>query len=453
MRFRLNRDVVDVDVQPSTTVLEYVRSIGLTGTKEGCASGDCGACTVMLADGPEGFRTANACIMPVGQLAGKHLVTVEGLGTEGCLHPAQQAMVDSHGSQCGFCTPGFVMSLATLVENGCEPERERVLTGISGNLCRCTGYRPIVEAGIAALHEDSQLSAEPLEDIIPAGHCLRPESESELQEAIRLNQGARLIAGGTDLMLEVTQLYRDIDVLIDLSAVRELNALTVSDAEISIGAAVSYSRFEQEPVFSDQFLKLLHRLGSRQIRNAGTVGGNLANGSPIADMPPVLMAWDAELEIVNVDGRLRRSGIAEFYHGYRQTDLAADEYIARIIIPRSATKGFHRFYKNSKRIEDDIASVMGAIRLEGDGNRVAGARIAFGGMAATPVRLNRVEGLVTGEITDDLIREASDATRAAMTPLTDVRASAEYRSDMAAAMVARVLREFCGEPLALVTEL
>jgi len=459
LKFRLNSITVDIDPPADLTVLEYVRSQGLTGTKEGCASGDCGACTVMLGEDVQGeirYRTVNACILPVGQLEGRQLLTVEGLADAGELHPAQQAMVDCHGSQCGFCTPGFVMSLACLVEEGVNADRENVLQGISGNLCRCTGYRPIVDAGMAALGMDGQLkgAAGTLPTAGGAGtHFFRPHDEASLQQLMAEHPGIRLIAGGTDLMLEVTQLYRDIDSLVDVSAVSTLRQVVKTEDDLIIGAAVPYTELEALSV-STAFNELLARLGSRQIRNAGTLGGNLANGSPIADTPPVLMAWDAQLEIVNSRGESREVAVENFYLGYRDTVLAPDEYIARIHIPLAAIDGFHRFYKSSKRLEDDISSVMGAFALQAKSGVIMQARIAYGGMAATPVRLQAVEQLLLGaSIDDSLIEEVVQQVNQTLTPLTDVRASADYRLAMAGAMLGRALRAFSGADEPFVTEL
>jgi len=462
LKFVLNNQVVELSAPADKTLLQAVRELGHTGTKEGCASGDCGACTVMVGEqsGDEiRYHTINACIAPVEQQAGKHVVTVEGLQSGDVLHPAQREMVNCHGSQCGFCTPGFVMSLATLVQQGVPAEREEVLQGISGNLCRCTGYRPIVEAGLKALQATSERAVEgagllqSLENFA-ATSVLQPETESELQNVIDQYPGADLIAGGTDLMLEVTQRYQSMPTLIDVSNVQALKTLHEVDGNLVIGAAVPYTELEKYFAGrSEPFVSLLHRLGSRQIRNSGTLGGNLANGSPIADTPPVLIAWDARIELVNTSGESRILAVQDFYKGYRDTELADNEYVARIHVPLRSLEAFHRFYKSSKRLEDDISSVMGAFLFEGSANEITGVRIAYGGMAATPVRLKEVEDKLVGEKLDaGLIAETVGMIGAQMTPLTDVRASAEYRSAMAASMLERALLEFSGEHRPVVTE-
>lgn len=358
----INNQMFDLDsaiVAPTETVLQFLRRHGLTGTKEGCASGDCGACTVMagtVADGEIQYRTINACIAPIGQYVDQHLVTVEGLEGNDGLHPAQQAMVVCHGSQCGFCTPGFVMSLAAMVEQPPQNiDADSIREGISGNLCRCTGYRPIVEAGLRALKENSsgivkKLSGETAINIISENRATavrRPNNLVGLNLALNKAQSARLIAGGTDLMLEVTQRYQQFP-LVDLTGVQEMQVLVQGDAAATIGAAVSYTRLEAFfAERSPETIKLLHRLGSRQIRNNGTLGGNLANGSPIADMPPILLVWDALIEIGATNGSIRQVPVSDFYRGYRQTALDDNEYIIGVSIPNASMARFHRFYKNS----------------------------------------------------------------------------------------------------------
>ena len=301
MKVEINQKAMQIDGEPTETVLEFLRRDGLKGTKEGCASGDCGACTVMLADTAinadgqrHSFKTFNACIAPIGQFVGESIITVEGLASQDKLHPAQQSMVDFHGSQCGFCTPGFVMSLAALVENDAigsrvtmdkASVRQRVEQGISGNLCRCTGYKPIVEAGQAALatvhkswlYADACASESQSENVV-AGKSddanqgvYLPESLDEMNALITQFPGARLIAGGTDLMLEVTQLYQDIDQMISVNKVAELTELNIGKETCRIGAAVTYHDIELALAhMSPSLIDLLHRLGSTQIRNRGT---------------------------------------------------------------------------------------------------------------------------------------------------------------------------------------
>ena len=465
MKLGINGSVREVTENPDQTALSFLRREGMVGTKEGCASGDCGACTILVGrkiSGEISYQARNACITPLNQLASSHVVTVEGLANREGLHPAQEAMVEKHASQCGFCTPGFVVSIAALVEAGEESKRETVIEGISGNLCRCTGYAPIVSAGLCALKKkhksalkEKKLFARLKGDDPSSSHYAKPLSEAELQAEMRKSPDAHLIAGGSDLMLEVTQSFRSIECFIDLSMVRELKSIQESDHTIQIGSSVTYS--ELEHFFekrSKPFLGILKRLGSRQIRNVGTIGGNLGNGSPIADVPPVLFAWDATLELVNSDGKRRFVPVCEFYKGYKQTLLQVREYIANIRIPVKSMNDFHRFYKVSKRLEDDISSVMGAFRFETVGDEISLARVAFGGMAAMPVRAMEIEKNLIGKtITDDLIKKVESLILEELEPLSDVRASSRYRLEIAQAMLRRSLQEFSGQERLVITEL
>ena len=440
------------------TLLQFLRTRrGLTGTKEGCASGDCGACTVIIArKGDEGrvFQAVNSCICPLGSVHNQHVITVEGLGGDSVretVHPVQEAMVNSDGSQCGFCTPGFVMSLAALhldihQRGDQRVSREAVLEAISGNLCRCTGYRPIVEAGIKAIEKPVDVTSFAQDKGTPApesGNLLagwegegywRPESEAQLQTILSEYPDARLVAGGTDLMLESTQQFRRLPRIIDLNRVDSLRRITVSDDTIELGAAVTYT--ELESALADEVPELvcmLERLGSRQIRNSGTVGGNLGNASPIADMPPFFLVMDAELVIRDSKGNHRRERLCDFYLGYRDTTLQTGEYIACVQFRRMTAGQRLRIYKVSKRYEDDITAVMGAFLMDSGG----GVKIAYGGMAAIPARAWEAEAAIDGtrgvldDDADAVLERACACVKREFSPITDVRASAEYRSEMA----------------------
>lgn len=499
MRFILNQSYIDISDQPADmTMLRFIReNQSLKGTKEGCASGDCGACTILIgqlvnADGITPtieYESVNACIAPIASAVGKHLITIEYL-TElnGGLHPAQAAMVENHGSQCGFCTPGFVMSLAGLYETqlftdagvsksatkGEKEESKSVSTGIdrhkvcdaiSGNLCRCTGYRPIVDAGLTMSTYPKGLSfaqqtiidqlielkrQTPPRNPQPSNQYFSPTSLAELHQTMDQHPKAKFIAGGTDLMLIVTQQFSPLASLINLSEIPQMNHIDIDSTTITIGGSATYSAIEQS--LSEEFpalVDILQRLGSRQIRNRGTLGGNIANGSPIADTPPILLVLDAHLQINNSQGETRSVPFDTFYHGYKQTDLKPNEYICAIMINREKLLDFHRFYKISKRMEDDISSVFFAIRLKTQSDKITEARIAYGGMAATPVRVSQSEAELIGHSIHDqhAIDNAITAIKQQLTPMSDVRASAQYRLEMAANLLTKALLDAQGESM------
>ncbi len=480
MNFMLNRTrVSQVEAGADETILQWLRRQGLTGTKEGCASGDCGACTVLLGErdrsGDVHYSPVNACIALLGGVEGKHLVTVEGLERDGRLHPVQKAMVEHHGSQCGFCTPGFVMSLAGLVESQggtrsgsveASSLAQMVSTAISGNLCRCTGYRPIIDAGISALSQGGAriLSDEEVRTFLdqtgsgkeePLQHYYRPGTLEDLDRLVGTHGRACIVAGGTDLSLAMTQRWERRTPMIDLREVAALGKITMDAGQIAIGAAVTLENLERELAgLSGPLVQLLHRFGSPQIRHTGTVGGNIGNASPIADLPPALMSWDARIELRQASGTRRHLPLEDFYTGYRETVLGDDEYILGILVPLASVHRFHRFYKHSKRIEDDISSVMGAFSFARVGEEITVARIAYGGMAAVPVRLPDVEDVLEGNPpTDENIGKACEQLKDRLEPISDVRASAGFRLAMAAEMLERALLELRGESLPRIDEL
>lgn len=495
MQFVVNNVPVELaDAAVDMTLLHYLRlHQSLTGTKEGCASGDCGACTVLV--GRQGadsvvYATVNACICPLGSLQDCHVVTVEGLAApHEKMHPVQAAMVECHGSQCGFCTPGFVMSLAglqlaagnTLAQADGDIQRAAVIDAISGNLCRCTGYRPIIDAGISALKKPAQVasfvqtwqphapltgnSAPLVGADLPAAlsdgedsFYQQPHSEVQLQQLLSQYPAARMVAGGTDLMLEVTQQYKNLPQLIDLNRVASLTAIEINDNDIILGAAAPYSALEKAlHKISPEFVALLARLGSRQIRNRGTLGGNICNASPIADSPPYLLVLDAELEIVNSSGSARRELIADFYRDYKKTTLAAGEYLARIRIARVQLAQPLKLFKITKRYEDDISAVMGAFCWSGQA--VNEFKIAFGGMAAIPKRATTTEQFLSknlwqlaGDVNENILEQACDLLRREFSPLSDVRASAAYRMAMAGNLLKKACYEFAAEASGKVIE-
>ncbi|MFG6666337.1 xanthine dehydrogenase small subunit [Halomonas sp. HNIBRBA4712] len=461
--FILNGVVTQCEVSPDTSVLTLLREqLGHTGTKESCASGDCGACTVAMRDAarPDAqFSSLNACITPAHQLQGQLLVTVEGLEQNDTLHPAQQSMIECHASQCGFCTPGIVMSLFTLHEEA--PTRapyssDTLEAALGGNLCRCTGYRPILDAALAMQSHAWQppawlgASTQATSSADCATHVTtqapffaRPEALSELVELRRRFPDARLVAGATDLWLETTQQLAELDQLIDVTRVAELRALDEGSYQQQtgwwVGAAVTYT--ELEPLLARHFpafAHLLERLGSRQIRNRGTLGGNIANASPIGDTPPVLMALGARIELAGPAG-VRTLALDEFFIDYKKTALERDEVLSRVFIPAPVEGATLRVWKLSKRREDDISAVLGAFHYVIREDVLTQVRLGFGGMAAVSKRATRAEAALEGQpISKASFQAAQRALAEDFTPMSDVRGSRHYREQAAANLLERL---------------
>ena len=450
------------DVPPTLTVLEWLRlHAGKVGTKEGCAEGDCGACTVVLGE-PDGeamrYRPVNACILFVTALDGRQLLTVEHLNS----HPAQRAMVEHHASQCGFCTPGFVMSMWAMGQAAVPPDRGEVVEALAGNLCRCTGYRPIVDAALDAGADPGRIEAcqpamaERLR-ALPAGPLRLEhggavvEVPTTLAEAVAARvaaPGATLLAGGTDVGLWVTKDRRDLPHVIALDRVAELGATSRTEASLQIGAAVPYE--DALALLAGEWPQLgamMRRLGSRQIRHRGTLGGNLGTASPIGDMHPALIALDAEVVLAGPDG-MRAVPVAEFFTGYRRTALRADEIIVRIDLARATAGDRLHVSKVTKRPEEDISSVCAAFRLRLEEGVVAEFRAGFGGVAATPLRLRALEEAVVGRPwAPATVRAGCAVVEGALVPLDDVRASAAYRLRVAKNLLLRFWHETQPAPI------
>ena len=469
IRFLLNAEEHQVeDVDPNTSALDYIRdTLGLTGTKEGCASGDCGACTVVTGElhrGEMRYRAINSCITPLGNLHGLQLITVEDLQQGQTLHPVQQAMVDEHGSQCGFCTPGFVMSMFAHLKTHDSPQRDEILESLGGNLCRCTGYRPIIDAAVQMYElsgEDSfsdqqaqtiaELkriadSAEAIELQGSGRRYLAPRSLASLATALLEYPEARLVAGATDLALEITQGLKEIDTLIYTGQVPELLECSDEGDDLRFGAAVSFSDCKNLLLTHwPDLAELLERLGSLQIRNQGTLGGNVANASPIGDMPPALLALNASLVLRRGDVS-RVISVAEFYISYKVTALQAGEFIEQILIPKPADTDWFQTYKISKRLEDDISAVCGAFNLRIEEGRVSSAAIAFGGMAEIPRRASHCELTLVGQPwQQDTIDSAMAALEQDFSPIDDFRASAAYRMQVARNLLQRLFIAHTGK--------
>jgi xanthine dehydrogenase small subunit len=470
LRFVLNGRLQCIERPPPTcTVLEYLRDVLLLkGTKEGCAEGDCGACTVVVGElnadrGAITYRAINSCIRFLPTLDGKELVTVEGLQQpSGAAHPVQQSMIDHHASQCGFCTPGFVMSLFAEYLNEASADREQIVDALSGNLCRCTGYRPIIEAGLrqwdyptparwsrgeaqSAAHVASLSDlarapggAESLK--IPGYHA--PRTAAELADALEQRPDSVLLAGGTDIGLMVTKQLRDLPALVYLGDVAEFSQIKDDGGALWIGAAVTFT--DAWPALLDRFPELKEqaaRFASPPIRNSATLCGNLANGSPIGDSIPALLAVGAQLEL-RCGAKVRRVSLEDFYLGYGKKDLAAGEFVAGVVIPEAADGRLLSSYKLSKRIDQDISAVCATFCVQLKGELVASACLAYGGMAGIARRAHHAErALIEGGWSAQGIESAAAALEADFEPLSDLRASSAYRVRAAGNLLRRFYRQ------------
>ena len=439
--FHLNgEEVVLEDLDPSATLLDFLREErGLTGTKEGCNEGDCGACTVMVTD-RSGSKPLNSCILFLPQLNGKSIRTVEGAAdADGTLHPVQEAMISHHGSQCGFCTPGFVMSMVTAHKNGATDHDVQ----LAGNLCRCTGYAPIVRAAEAAANQPvpQWITKEPLPQATEAANI--PQSTDALAQLYAAKPEARLVAGATDLGLWVTKGLRDLGEMIFLDGCEDLKQITLTDQEIRLGAMVDMNRMREAIApLHPSYGEMIRRFASQQVRAAATLGGNIANGSPIGDNPPALIALGARLHLRQGDSR-RDIAIEDFFIDYGKQDRRPGEFVEAVSIPRQPDR--LRVYKLSKRFDQDISAVLGALNVTVSGGLVTAARIAFGGLATTPKRANALEAALTGQPWNEAsVTTAMTALAQDFTPLSDMRASAEYRLETAKNMLARYFDDLNG---------
>ena len=461
VRFYLGAERVEIaSCDPTATLLDWLRlERGLTGTKEGCAEGDCGACAVAIGR-PEGdgirYEAINACIRFLPSVDGCQVLTVEHLKRDGALHPVQAAMVEHHGSQCGFCTPGFVMSLFCLAQADAQPSPDRIDDAIAGNLCRCTGYRPIADAGRDACAAGPTrpdpalargLAALQDEELVARGDGERrffaPATLDQLRSVLRDHPDAVLVAGATDVGLWVTKEMRRLDPVVFLGRIRELQRIRESHDALEIGAGVPLSDARQRLGAMHPHLdELMRRFGGEQVRNAGTIGGNIANGSPIGDLPPALIALDATLVLSGPNGR-REMPIERFFLAYRQQDREAGEFVEKVVVPKLGVQHAFHVSKVSKRFDEDISAVCGAFRLTRDREGIVReARLAFGGMAAIPKRAAAAEAALLGRVFDEKAAdEAAAALAADFTPLDDWRASARYRLLVAGNLIRRFALE------------
>ena len=462
---------VDVDnVDPRTTLLEWLRlAERSTGTKEGCAEGDCGACTVVLARERNGrlvYEPVNACILLLGQVDGTEVITIEDLETSKGLHPVQEAIVKRHGSQCGYCTPGIVMSLFALSHARPESlDRGVINDALAGNLCRCTGYKPIVEAAlesctaVAPDHFDGRESATLAElSNFRAGEDIfmgndeaffaAPGSEASLAFLLKSHPDATLVAGATDVGLWITKGLQDLKKIIWLGRIRSLATIEESETSLTIGASITHQQaLPRLAVLDPDIGELARRFGSTQVRMSGTVVGNIANGSPIGDWPPVFIALGATLEL-REGFSSRKLPLEEFFIAYRKQNREPPEYLRRITIQKPGPDDHIRVFKVTKRRDEDISAVMGAFKVTVKDSIVADARIAFGGMAGIPKRAFNTERAIIGASIKDITtwRAGAEAMERDFEPLSDHRASAEYRMRVARNLVIKALAEIAGVP-------
>ncbi len=505
IQFLLNDELIDIrHCDPNMTVLDYLRLEQVRrGTKEGCASGDCGACSVVLGQLSDDqhsivYKSINACISFLSVLHGRQLITVEDLQQGNKLHSVQQAMVDCHGSQCGYCTPGFVMSLFALKKNSIQqqsskqsslqpslqsqskpPSRVEIEHALAGNLCRCTGYKSIINAAEQACrqNEEDQFDVKELKTIEKLKtiaqvktlitlekdnkKLLMPTSMKALNQLIKQYPKAKLLAGGTDLALSITQQMNEIEILIYLSNIPELTAIEELSNSLMLGAAVSYqSCYSMLEGLYPEFSQMINRLGSTQVRNLGTLGGNIGNASPIGDVPPVLQVLDAKL-MLHKDNITREVAINDFFIDYKITALEQGEFIQTIEIPKPLVGYQLKVFKISKRIDDDISTVLGCFYIKlsstnADTNTkstIEDIRIAYGGMAAISKRAKHCEQALIGKIANEsTIIEAMKALEQDFTPMSDVRASSDYRMMVAKNLIRKCFAEVLEPQLSLRVE-
>ena len=445
IEFLLNGEAVTVEGNtPTRTLLDYLREeCGLTGTKEGCNEGDCGACSIMITD-DDGTKALNACILFLPQLHGKSVRTVEGLAApDGTLHPVQSEMIENHGSQCGFCTPGFIMSMAAAHQNG-ETNHDDVM---AGNLCRCTGYVPIIRAARAAEKfakpKHLQINKLPVTKTIQSERVFVPKTSDELADWYIDNPDATLIGGATDVGLWVNKDLCDLSSVAFIGQIDDLRGIEISDSGMAIGASVTLSQLHKAVAKKYASLgELVRRYGSTQVRNAATIGGNIANGSPIGDSPPALIALGAQLYLRHGDD-FRNMALEDFFIDYGKQDRKNGEFIIGVAIPEQPNN--LKCYKITKRFDQDISTLCGCFNITRQSGKITSARIAFGGMAETPKRATSVETALVGKPwTQDTITAAVTKFSTDYQPISDVRASAAYRAQTAQNLLQRYFDETFG---------
>ena len=463
IKFIYKNEIVKIyNPDPNETILNYIRiKLKKTGTKEGCAEGGCGTCTIVLGELKKGniiYKAINACIAFVPTLAGKQLVLVEDLVSEdGSLHPVQEAMVNHHGSQCGFCTPGFVMSLFAMYKNHSFYEDDVIKDSISGNLCRCTGYRPIIDAAKSLnkiskfdfFKKNHQLFISLLkkikhENIVISNKNKKyfaPRNVNELKKILKQYPNSKLLSGGTDVSLVVTKERKDLDSLIYMNSIDELNYIKKNNNYIEVGATTPLIDFELfiKKYFPD-FAQMLKRYGSIQIRNVCTIAGNVATASPVGDTLPLLLSLDSQI-IIKDKNKTKILPLNGFFINYRKTKLKRGQFIHSIRIPLLG-KNIFKAYKISKRIDDDISSVCASFNVELENNKIKKIKVAYGGMANIPKRaVNCEKILLNSPLSDNTINKAKKSLEKDFKPITDVRASQKYRMEIAKNLLEKCFQE------------
>ena len=462
IQFLFNNKIFKIkNPDPNKTILNYIRNdLKMTGTKEGCAEGGCGACTIVLGELNKNkivYKAINACISFLPILNGKQLILIENLSNGKSLHPVQEAMIKFHGSQCGFCTPGFTMSLFSMHKNNKLINNEIVEEALSGNLCRCTGYRPIIDAAKSLNNKNDldqfkkdkiktikllkNIKSNDIEINNKGKKFFAPKTISNLKKILNKYPDAKILSGGTDLSLEVTKFRKEIKTIISLNSIEKLNFIKKNRNLLEIGATTSLFEFQNfiKKYFLD-FHDILKRYGSLQIRNVGTVAGNIATASPIGDTLPLLLTLDAKIV---VQGKKQRKtfSFSEFFISYRKTKLKKGEFIYSIKIPIIKDNIF-KAYKISKRFDDDISSVCGSFNFLIKKNKIAKAAIAYGGMSEIPKRASAIEKkLINSEFSEDSFHQAVGLINKDFSPLDDMRASRHYRLAVAKNLLLKAFYE------------
>ncbi|PKN73581.1 MAG: xanthine dehydrogenase [Candidatus Cloacimonetes bacterium HGW-Cloacimonetes-3] len=472
--FYLNGKLVTETIPAGLSTLDWLNQTKhMFGTKCSCNEGDCGACTVVLAyprDGSIVYEAINSCLYPAAKLHGRHLITIEAVGEPDKLHPIQQALLEHHGTQCGYCTPGFVMSMFAMFATITHPDKETIFSALEGNLCRCTGYQSILEAAeeVSEGHtpqdivpewcrqvEEQLISfKEPAEMQVintPSPRLVQrylvPEDFNRLFDYFAMEPEAVFIAGGTDIMVQMNISRKAFPVLIDLSRIPHLQRLYLQKDGLHIGAGITYSQLLDSGIVKSDYPMLHHlisQIASQQIRNFGTLAGNIANASPIGDSLPALLAMDATLSLQS-ELEVRSIPLREFFLGYRQTALRKGEIIREVILPVMPAGAYLNCLKSAKRKSVDISAVITAIKVEASGGVISSAVLALGGVAATPVISKLFPGLVQGHETHNLdIQAIARVVAGEFIPISDVRGGAEYRSTLIAKHIEIYLEELKG---------